>query len=104
MGSDTQTSHPGHAGAPQVVKTPFGDTRYRIEFALRCAEVLKRMRPHNRKYEFALLVRLTQHGDGLIRQMHDVRLGILCSQVGEGPHSARKIDLVPNATRGLLAA
>jgi hypothetical protein len=38
------------------VKTPSGDARYRIEFALRVAEVLKWMRPRSGKYEFTLLM------------------------------------------------
>jgi len=48
------------------VKTPSGNARYRIEFALRVAEALKRMRPRSGKYEFTLLFRLSQHGDGQI--------------------------------------
>jgi hypothetical protein len=82
VGRNAKTSHSRHAGASQIVKAPPGDTGYCIELALRVAEVLKWMHPGSRKYEFAPILCFTQHGEGLIRQMHDVRLCVLCSQVG----------------------
>jgi len=76
MRSDAKPSHARDASTAQIMEPPIRDARELVEFTFRRAETLKRLRAPERENEFPQLRRAHQHCNGLIREVHDVRLAV----------------------------
>ena len=77
------------------MKSPPANIRKLIQQDFRSTEFLEGLGSQQRNNERSPLVYAPQHGERLIREMHNMYLGVLCSCFRNGPCSLFEIKFVP---------
>jgi hypothetical protein len=103
MWRNPKSRHPGYAGPAQIMEAPPGHPRELIEPTLGMSEVLEGLGTEQCEDKRPSPVCTFQDGQCLLRQVHDVRFGILCSCFGDRPNPFSQVQLLPMKAGDFLA-